>query len=79
MAQVVEYLSGKHKAQYWQKKKKEMFKGIKLWTAGHVICVYNSSTWEAEAGGSWVWGHPGLNSETVSNQNKQPGAGGSRL
>jgi hypothetical protein len=30
---------------------------------GYGRCAYNSSTWEAEIGGLWVWGQPGLHRE----------------
>lgn len=32
----------------------------------------NPSTWETEVGGSRVQGHPGLNSETLSQQKEKP-------
>jgi hypothetical protein len=31
---------------------------------GTVVCACNPSTWEAEAGGSQIQGHPGLYNET---------------
>jgi hypothetical protein len=38
-----------------------------------VMLASEQGTWEVEAGGSWVWGQPGLCSETVSKtkQNKK--------
>jgi hypothetical protein len=33
---------------------------------GMVVHVCNPSIWEAEMGGSQIWGHPGIHSETLS-------------
>jgi hypothetical protein len=35
--------------------------------AGHNVCAYNSTIWDA--GGSCVRNHPGLHSETLSQKN----------
>jgi hypothetical protein len=35
-----------------------------------MVCVCNPSTWEAEAGGLLVTGHPGLHSETCLKKKK---------
>jgi hypothetical protein len=39
------------------------------------MLIINPSTWEAEAGGSLVWGQPGLakNNSCVPSQNKESG------
>jgi hypothetical protein len=36
---------------------------------GMVVHICNPSTWEAEGGGSWIWGQPGLHSKTESQNN----------
>jgi hypothetical protein len=36
-----------------------------------VVYIYNSSTWEAEAGGASVYGQPWLHSKTQSQKTKQ--------
>jgi hypothetical protein len=33
-----------------------------------MVHAFNPSTWEAEAGGFWVWGQPGLQSEFQDSQ-----------
>jgi hypothetical protein len=45
---------------------------IKEWgKPGAVVHAYNPSTLEAEAGGPWVWGQPGLYNKIQSQKNKK--------
>jgi hypothetical protein len=44
---------------------------IKNQRPGMVVYIYNSSTWEAEAGGASVYGQPWLHSKTQSQKTKQ--------
>jgi hypothetical protein len=39
---------------------------------GKVVHACISSTWETEAGGSWVWGQPGLHSQAISGPRGPP-------
>jgi hypothetical protein len=46
---------------------------------GIVVYAYNLNTWEAEVGGPWVLGQPGLHSETPSHKNKTEKGGIGKL
>ena len=39
--------------------------GKNKWELGMLVYVWNSRTWEAEAGGLWVWDQGGLHGETL--------------
>jgi hypothetical protein len=47
-----------------------------LSTKPGVAYAYNSSPWEAEAGGLWILGQPGLQSKTLYLKKKKKGVGG---